>query len=191
MISRNLSSEERSPPLASGWWRLVARSLYRALILAWVAAPSRVLGRHPGPSSAQRVVSRRGLRLFGASHAATTRRAGLSEHRFVDMTCSGCPRAKLPGRPVANRVSLAELRQRLVVHAAEIIVSGVVFAHVVHAEAEIFALLIAALGRAEHAFGLAARMAARAASSPPPVLHRALGRLTLIRSNRREFRFMS
>ena len=39
MISRSRSSLERSPPLASGWWRFTS-SLKRTLIFAVVASPS-------------------------------------------------------------------------------------------------------------------------------------------------------
>ena len=63
---------------------------------------------------------------------------------------------------MADHLRLAELGQRFVVHAAEIVVGRVVFADVVLAEAEVLAFALAPLGRAELAFGGAAgKVAAR------------------------------
>ena len=76
---------------------------------------------------------------------------------------------------MADRVGLAELRHQLVVHAAEIVVGGVVLPHMVLAEVEILALALAPLGRAKRAFRLAAGMAARRLDRG--LFRRALGRL--------------
>jgi hypothetical protein len=71
-------------------------------------------------------------------------------------------RSHLPGRAVANHLRLAEFRQRFVVHAAEIIIRRIVFADVLHAEAEILAFAVAPLGRAKHALvGAAGEFATR------------------------------
>src|SRR6185312_8133516 len=71
------------------------------------------------------------------------------------------PGPELPGRTVADRVSLPEPRHRGVVHAAKVIIGSVVFADVIAAEAEIFALALAAFGRAEHPLGDATGKRAR------------------------------
>src|SRR5271155_4805175 len=106
----------------------------------------------------QRVVPRRRLVLRRlAARSAPSRRAGLGKNGFVDLAAGrGSPGAKLPGWPVADRVGLAKFRHRSVVHAAEVIVGGVIFPYMIAAEAEIFALALAALGRAEYALSRAA-----------------------------------
>ena len=120
MISRNLSSDRLSPPLASGWWRLTS-SLKRALISTRVA-PSRRLSvcrlfrssglrvrrSRQGPR-VQRVRARRRSR---ADRARATSRAADRRCRWLRRRrCLDCPKvgADLPGRPVAGEGVLLEV----------------------------------------------------------------------------------
>ena len=89
---------------------------------------------------------------------------------------------------MADRLRLAVFRQRLVVHALEIIVGRVVLAHVVLAEVEVLALVIAPLGRLEDALGLATGMAAGRFAGTFSGARPA--DFTRMRSNRREFKSM-
>ena len=146
MISRNLSSERVSPPLASGWWRFTS-SLKRALIsslrgrarpdrapralffssgFSCAAALGRLLARGLGPPCEKRVrVERAACRIPAAA-------AGSSAGRGAVRPGVG---ADLPGRPVAGQRVLLEVLDLGVAHAVEVVVGGIVLAHVIDAEA--------------------------------------------------------
>src|ERR1700729_3562859 len=172
MISRNLSSDERSPPFASGWWRLTS-SLYRALIFAGVASP---LSSSVNSALIAKALYRGGGSVCGGVAFAPRRpRAGLGKNGFIyRLRARRRPRAHLPRWTVADRVGLTEFRHGGVVHAAKIVVRSVVFPHVVAAKAEILPFALAALWRAEHAFGRAARERTRRGRR---LFRRALSRL--------------
>ena len=106
MISRSLSSDERSPPLASGWWRFTS-ALNRALIVGAVA-----LDLEPEHVEALRSALR--TCVLGAALGARRRprRAELAEQ--VERIAAPPPKppdrarpalppvAHLPGRPMAG-----------------------------------------------------------------------------------------
>ena len=133
---------ERSPPLASGWWRFTS-SLKRALISAAAASIS-----SPSVSNALRSA----LRTVRASGAGRSARAAAPPGPNSRSTSNGsvapaaaepvdaAVEAHLPGRPVAGDGVLLVARDRIVAHAGEIIVGMVVLAHVLEAEAPVLVL---------------------------------------------------
>src|ERR1700734_3743912 len=122
------------------------------------------------------VVARRRLGLrWLAFRSAPACGAGLGKNRFINGLAGrrgAC--AHLPGWTVADRVGLAVPRHGGVVHAAKVVIRSVVFPHVIAAKAEILALALAALRRAEHSFGRAAGERTRRGRR---LFRRALGRL--------------
>src|ERR1700677_2199594 len=110
----------------------------------------------------QRVVARGLRRVAGSSGAFAPHRARLGIDGLVDVGRAVRPGAwtHLPGGAMPDRFRGAILCERVVVHALEIIVSRVVLAHVVLADAEVLAFVVAPLGRLEDALGLATGMAA-------------------------------
>ena len=162
MISRNLSSERVSPPLASGWWRLTS-SLKRDLISACVAvagrlsasrafASSGLSGRRASCASRGRP-ERQEKKACGSLVAAAARfRAGAAVARAVRPGVG----ARLPGRPMADHAVLLVGLDLGVAHAVEVIVGGVELAHVIEAEQIILPLVAPAARRAMRARGLAA-----------------------------------
>ena len=167
IISRSLSSEERSPPLASGWWRFT-RPLKRVLD---------VLRRGAG------VEAKRVERLaFGIVHGAglsppvgtsrARRPAELTKHAkrivgsadFRMKAGRAGPRrwpsavhAHLPRRAMADDRLFLILRDVFRVHPGEKIVGLVVLPHVIEAEPPIFPLTQPPFGRAVSCGRLAVR----------------------------------
>ena len=146
MISRSRSSVERSPPLASGWWRFTS-SLKRTLIFAVVASPS-----SPSASSAlrsalrmTRVSRRRRCSPFCAVAEQLERIVGALERRPEPRRARAPGRlaavhAHLPGRAMADHRLALVARDVVGAHAGEEIVGVVVLAHVVEAEPPILLL---------------------------------------------------
>ena len=157
MISRSLSSEERSPPLASGWWRFTS-DLNRALASSGVASASR-----PSASSALRSALRTVRASGDLAHAACRPSAELLEHaegilgaaefgtkarRMGARRRPPAVHAHLPGRAMPDDGFPLIAGDVVGAHAGEEIVGVIVLAHVIKAEPPIFLLAQTPLRRA-------------------------------------------
>ena len=198
MMSRRRSSKERSPPLASGWKRFT-RVLYWALMAASVGPL--VEAEHVERPAHGRAVARRGGSGAGpARPCPSPRRAGCRADRRSPSRASAlggravrrAPFGLTPmdqvGRWPIDGILLVG-RDGLVRHAGEVVVGGVVDAHVVEAEAPVLPLAAPPLRRPMEARRPAARMLAGRLRAPSRGSSHD-GRMRM-RSKRGELRSMS
>ncbi len=193
MISRSRSSDERSPPLASGWWRFT-RALNRILISCGAGARSQdpvrpaPCARHCGPRGAPAGAAQN--RPPAVPPIPGTWQRDRRHREPMSASPPGrLPDAHFPGRAMAGDGLLLISRDRIVAHAGEEIVRLVVFAHVRQTEAPIFLL---SQPRPWARGGSPCRRS-RASRRPgtPARSRRSSSGLTRMRSNRGELNFMT
>ena len=167
IISRSLSSEERSPPLASGWWRFTSAFETSLDVLRRGAGVEAerierlafgiVHGAGLSPRSERRARRRPAELTEHAKRIVGSADFRMKAGRAGPRRWPSAVHAHLPGRAMADDRLFLILRDVVRVHPGEEIVGLVVLPHVIEAEPPIFPLTQPPFGRAVSCGRLAVR----------------------------------